>query len=131
MGNAWIHPVDATLTWGPLLLAGGLVDQEGYEDIQASAREAERLFNAGHFYNSTMQWAATQQVVFRRTTRVDFYNILTKMEVNLIDNLSAYGKYNNCIIESLTITKIYITQWTSRSTLDGRLEKIPPVDLCQ
>ncbi|XP_028034257.1 retinoid-inducible serine carboxypeptidase-like, partial [Bombyx mandarina] len=82
MGNAWISPVDSTLTWGPLLLAAGLVDQEGYEDIQAAARESERLFNEGQYLQSTTQWANTQQVVFRRTTRVDFYNILTKMEVS-------------------------------------------------
>ncbi|KAJ0175692.1 hypothetical protein K1T71_008851 [Dendrolimus kikuchii] len=85
MGNAWIHPIDATLTWAPLLLAAGLVDQEGYEDIQSEAREAERLFNAGLYVQSTSQWAATQRAVFRRTTSVDFYNILTKMTVNVPD----------------------------------------------
>ncbi|XP_045532548.1 retinoid-inducible serine carboxypeptidase-like [Pieris brassicae] len=79
MGNAWISPVDATLTWGPLLLAAGLIDESGYEDIQLQAREAERLFNAGQYYASTRQWAQTQSAVFRATTSVDFYNILTKM----------------------------------------------------
>ncbi|XP_028162281.1 retinoid-inducible serine carboxypeptidase-like isoform X2 [Ostrinia furnacalis] len=89
MGNAWIHPVDATLTWGPLLLAAGLVDQEGYEEIQAHAREAERLFNEGLYFQSTAQWASTQGAVFRRTTNVDFYNILTKMP-SQPDTRSAY-----------------------------------------
>ncbi|XP_050674161.1 retinoid-inducible serine carboxypeptidase-like isoform X1 [Leptidea sinapis] len=79
MGNAWISPVDATLTWGPILLAAGLVDQRGYENIQRSAREAERLFNEGHFFNSTAQWGLTQSQVFAATENVDFYNILTKM----------------------------------------------------
>ncbi|KAG6456653.1 hypothetical protein O3G_MSEX009850 [Manduca sexta] len=79
MGNAWISPVDATLTWGPLLLAAGLVDEQGYENIQVAAREAERLFNEGQYYQSTAQWAATQRVVFASTRNVDFYNILTKM----------------------------------------------------
>lgn len=94
MGNAWISPVDATLTWGPLLLAAGLVDEEGYEAIQASAREAERLFNNEQYVASTMQWSATQRVVFRYTGNVDFYNILTKMNVNVPDwnTMSAYGK---------------------------------------
>ncbi|XP_023936523.2 retinoid-inducible serine carboxypeptidase [Bicyclus anynana] len=101
MGNAWIHPVDATLTWGPLLLAAGLVDQEGYEDIQAAAREAERLFDEGHFWNSTMQWAATQRAVFRRTTNVDFYNILTKMTVNLPDNFNAYELARDAMIRDM------------------------------
>ena len=93
MGNAWISPVDSTLTWGPLLLAAGLVDEAGYEDIQRNAREAERLFNEEFYVNSTMQWSATQQAVFRATTSVDFYNILTKMQVNSPDTLrSAYGE---------------------------------------
>ncbi|CAK1540403.1 unnamed protein product [Leptosia nina] len=79
MGNAWISPVDATLTWGPLLLAAGLVDKTGYDNIQRAAREAERLFNAGQYYQSTQQWRLTQRAVFLATTSVDFYNILTKM----------------------------------------------------
>lgn len=92
MGNAWIHPVDATLTWAPLLLAAGLIDQAGYDDIQTEAREAERLFNAGLYEQSTAQWAATQRAVFRRTTSVDFYNILTKMTVSIPDTTkSDYG----------------------------------------
>lgn len=78
MGNAWISPVDATLTWGPLLLAAGLVDKAGHDDIQAAARETERLFNEGYYSQSTQQWAATQGAVFRATFSVDFYNILTK-----------------------------------------------------
>lgn len=93
MGNAWISPVDATLTWGPLLLAAGLVDQAGHDHIQANAREAERLFNAGLYYESTAQWAATQQAVFRGTTRVDFYDIVNKMPAFVPDTMSAYGRY--------------------------------------
>ncbi|XP_052754687.1 retinoid-inducible serine carboxypeptidase-like [Galleria mellonella] len=88
MGNAWISPVDSTLTWGPLLLAAGLVDQEGYEHIQSEARKAESLFNEGQYVSSTQQWAATQRAVFQRTTSVDFYNILTKMSVSLPDTRS-------------------------------------------
>lgn len=94
MGNAWISPVDATLTWGPLLLAAGLVDKEGHDEIQAAAGEAERLFNAGLYYNSTSQWSATQRVVLRRADNVDFYNILTKrVSFSPIDTLGdAFGK---------------------------------------
>ncbi|CAG9785547.1 unnamed protein product [Diatraea saccharalis] len=79
MGNAWISPVDAVLTWAPQLLAAGLVDDDGYNDIQVEARETERLFNLGAYVNSTIQWGATQQMIFHVTSNVDFYNILTKM----------------------------------------------------
>lgn len=92
MGNAWIHPVDLTLTWGPLLLAAGLVDDAGYENIQTAAREAERLFNEGLYVESTLQWAATQQQVFAATHNVDFYNILTKMPAFGPETRSDYGK---------------------------------------
>lgn len=98
MGNAWISPVDATLTWGPLLLAAGLVDQAGHDNIQANAREAERLFNAGLYRESSFQWGATQMAVFDATTRVDFYDILTKMVApnNINDTrLSNEGNQNS------------------------------------
>lgn len=79
MGNAWISPVDATLTWGPLLLAAGLVDEAGYEDIQENAREAEKLVNEGEYSEATLAWSLTQMAVFRATGNVDFYDITTKM----------------------------------------------------
>lgn len=92
MGNAWISPVDATLTWGPLLLAAGLVVQAGHDDIQAAARETERLFNEGYYWNSTMQWSATQGAVMRATFSVDFYNILTKRPwLNTMMEMDPYG----------------------------------------
>ncbi|KAM3964078.1 retinoid-inducible serine carboxypeptidase [Aphomia sociella] len=100
MGNAWISPVDATLTWGPLLLAAGLVDQDGHDHIQREAREAERLFNEGLFVSSTQQWAATQRAVFNRTTSVDFYNILTKMSVNLADTRNDYELARDMLIHN-------------------------------
>ncbi|XP_059049627.1 retinoid-inducible serine carboxypeptidase-like [Achroia grisella] len=98
MGNAWISPVDSTLKWGSLLLAAGLVDQEGYEHIQTEAREAERLFNEGQYVNSTLQWAATQRAVFNRTTSVDFYDILTKMPVSAPDTRSAIEQARDMMI---------------------------------
>lgn len=95
MGNAWISPVDATLTWGPLLLAAGLVDQAGHDQIQYAAKEAERLFNIGEYYESTQQWRATQRAVFNATSNVDFYDILTKMPwpQNTMMNLDEYGTF--------------------------------------
>ncbi|KOB74182.1 Retinoid-inducible serine carboxypeptidase [Operophtera brumata] len=69
MGNAWISPVDATLTWGPLLLAAGLVDQAGHDNIQANAREAERLFNAGLYRESSFQWEFSRNIMIRDGSR--------------------------------------------------------------
>ncbi|KAF9794259.1 hypothetical protein SFRURICE_009636 [Spodoptera frugiperda] len=100
MGNAWISPVDATLTWGPLLLAAGLVDEAGYNHIQRNAKEAERLFNEGFYYESSLQWGRTQFAVFDATSNVDFYNILTKMPPRPPSSTSAYEFSKNMLIRN-------------------------------
>ncbi|CAG9578653.1 unnamed protein product [Danaus chrysippus] len=110
MGNAWISPVDSTLTWGPLLLAAGLVDEAGYERIQTSARETERLFNEGSYLNSTVQWSATSMAVYRATTNVDFYNILTKTP--------ARQTFDNDIGKLTLPDSFYGTSARSRNTLN-------------
>lgn len=105
MGNAWISPVDSTLTWAPLLLAAGLVDNAGYEAIQTAARRAEQSFNDGQYAQSTRDWAATQWQVFGHTGSVDFYNILTKMPMSGLrsDSLNATDAYGNYYLLQLGI----------------------------
>ncbi|CAG9113528.1 unnamed protein product [Plutella xylostella] len=49
MGNAWIHPIDLTNAWAPLLLAAGLVDQAGHDLIMEEAKKTEQLYNEGSF----------------------------------------------------------------------------------
>ncbi|CAG9578654.1 unnamed protein product [Danaus chrysippus] len=110
MGNAWISPVDSTLTWGPLLLAAGLVDEAGYELIQKTAREAERLFNEGSYFSSSLQWSATQRAVNQATTSVDFYNILTKTPVP--------QTFDNEIEKLILPDGFYGTSRRSRNTLN-------------
>ncbi|XP_045447719.1 retinoid-inducible serine carboxypeptidase-like [Melitaea cinxia] len=126
MGNAWISPIDATLTWGPQLLAAGLVDQAGFEEIQRHAREAERLFNIGQFVASTNQWAATQQAVFRSTTRVDFYNILTKMPAFQPDTFQdAYSFARDIMVrDGLQTTIDSIASERQQLTLDQLMNTI-------
>ncbi|KAL0880821.1 hypothetical protein ABMA27_002006 [Loxostege sticticalis] len=107
MGNAWISPVDATLTWGPLLLAAGLVDQAGHDAIQVAAREAERLFNEGEYLSSTFAWSATQSQVIIHTDNVDFYNILTRMRPIFTSNdtRSAFDISRSMMIHNKAYTK--------------------------
>ncbi|XP_022815007.1 retinoid-inducible serine carboxypeptidase-like [Spodoptera litura] len=100
MGNAWISPVDATLTWGPLLLAAGLVDEAGYNRIQQNAKEAERLFNERRYFESTLQWSATQTAVLLATSNVDFYNILTKMPPWPFANNNGFEFSRNMLIRN-------------------------------
>ncbi|XP_046962822.1 retinoid-inducible serine carboxypeptidase-like [Vanessa cardui] len=129
MGNAWISPVDATLTWGPLLLAAGLVDQAGYDDIQRSAMEAERLFNEGQYYESTMQWAATQQAVFRGTTNVDFYNILTKMRTSGPDTFqSDYEFARDVMIRDGRYTSPRSQEWDLNQLMNTKVKEWLKID---
>ncbi|XP_063389518.1 uncharacterized protein LOC134672158 [Cydia fagiglandana] len=102
MGNAWIHPVDLTLTWGPLLLAAGLADETGYQNIQVAAREAERLFDEGLYVESTAAWAATQRQVFLATHNVDFYNILTKTQGFAPDTRTDYEIARELMIRDMS-----------------------------
>lgn len=118
MGNAWISPVDATLTWGPLLLAAGLVDQAGYDNIQASARETERLFNAGQYRESSFQWGATQMAVFSATTSVDFYDILTKMQApNSVNNTMLSAEGNSILTKSWQVINLLIILYIWKNSL--------------
>ncbi|CAH2108104.1 unnamed protein product [Euphydryas editha] len=124
MGNAWISPIDATLTWGPQLLAAGLIDQAGFEDIQRNAREAERLFNIGQYVSSTAQWAATQQAVFRGTTRVDFYNILTKMVAFQPDTFQdAYDMSRDMMIRDGTYTASERQEWNLNELMNTKVKE--------
>ncbi|KAG7306425.1 hypothetical protein JYU34_009058 [Plutella xylostella] len=78
MGNAWIHPIDLTNAWAPLLLATGLVDQAGHDLIMEEAKKTEQLYKEGKFKESTAQWSETQFVLRSSTGPLDIYNILTK-----------------------------------------------------
>ncbi|XP_026501053.2 retinoid-inducible serine carboxypeptidase-like [Vanessa tameamea] len=129
MGNAWISPVDATLTWGPLLLAAGLVDQAGYEDIQRNAMEAKRLFDEKQYYESTSQWAATQRAVFRRTTNVDFYNILTKMRTTWPDTFqNDYEFARDMMIRDGHYTSPRSQEWNLNELMNTKVKEWLNID---
>jgi len=76
MGNAWISPIDSTLTWGGLLYWMSLVDEQGHDAIQRAAEQTEVAVNEGRWFDATRLWRATQSVVLLRSHYVDFYNIL-------------------------------------------------------
>jgi len=76
MGNAWISPIDSTLTWGPLLYWMSVVDDTGLADIQRAAELCADAVEQEQWVNATRLWRATQSVLLRHSNRVDFYNIL-------------------------------------------------------
>jgi len=76
MGNAWISPIDATLTWGPLLYWMSIVDDTGLADIQRAAELTAVAVEEERWVQATNLWALTQFSVIRHSNYVDFYNIL-------------------------------------------------------
>lgn len=76
MGNAWISPVDSTMTWGPLLYQMSLVDEPGLEAIQTAATSCKKAVDEGRWTQATTLWRRTQRVVLTETHNVDFYDIL-------------------------------------------------------
>lgn len=53
-----------------------LVDENGYDAIQAEAQLAKDAVEAGEWELATDYWASTEWVVIDKTHGVDFYNIL-------------------------------------------------------
>ncbi|KAL6263526.1 hypothetical protein P5V15_006315 [Pogonomyrmex californicus] len=78
LGDAWISPIDSVITWAPFLLSTGMVDTEGFKEIDAAARRTKDNVESGRWVEATSSWSNTQGVVLRETYNVDFYNILTK-----------------------------------------------------
>ncbi|EFN79693.1 Retinoid-inducible serine carboxypeptidase [Harpegnathos saltator] len=85
LGDAWISPIDSVLTWAPFLLDTGMVDTNGFKEIDDAAKETENKVKTGQWKAATQYWAYTQSVVLTKTYNVDFYNILSKIrKVNSI-----------------------------------------------
>ncbi|XP_067624265.1 retinoid-inducible serine carboxypeptidase-like [Eurosta solidaginis] len=75
LGDPWTSPIDSVLAWAPLLLQMGIVDQDGFEKIAASAAKTEELIKEGKWMQATNQWGATETIIAIESKGVDFYNI--------------------------------------------------------
>lgn len=76
MGNAWISPVDSTMTWGPFVYWMSTTDERGLEAIQKKAFECKDAIDKGQWKLATDLWGQTVMVLRQHTNGVDFYNIL-------------------------------------------------------
>lgn len=79
MGDAWISPIDSTLSWAPYLLHLGFVDEDGFDKINKYALRTKKALENENFYQSTDLWYQTETVLQDETKGVDFYNVLTKI----------------------------------------------------
>ncbi|XP_075153122.1 retinoid-inducible serine carboxypeptidase-like [Haematobia irritans] len=75
LGDPWTSPIDSVLSWAPLLLNMGIVDQDGYENIMVAANKTLELVEQEKWTQATLQWSSTQSVLLRESKGVDFYNI--------------------------------------------------------
>ncbi|XP_070160029.1 retinoid-inducible serine carboxypeptidase-like [Polyergus mexicanus] len=70
------------MTWAPYLLSTGMIDTEGFKEIEAAANETRDKIKTDQWREATNYWAYTQTIVLEKTYNVDFYNILTKQKWN-------------------------------------------------
>jgi serine carboxypeptidase 1 len=84
MGNAFISPLDSTLSWAPFLYQVSLVDEAGMEKILTQAMYTKEVYDSGDYAGATTQWSITQYDVLEVTDGVDFYNVLNKVTKNTI-----------------------------------------------
>ncbi|KYN45011.1 Retinoid-inducible serine carboxypeptidase [Trachymyrmex septentrionalis] len=78
LGDSWISPIDSVMTWAPFLLNTGMVDTEGFKEIDAAAQKVKNNVELGNWRSATQEWSNTEMVILEKTDNIDFYNILTK-----------------------------------------------------
>ncbi|XP_042876881.1 retinoid-inducible serine carboxypeptidase-like isoform X1 [Penaeus japonicus] len=76
LGDSWVSPVDAVLSWGPYLHSVSLVDSIGLKKVNSKAQEVANAVKAGKLGDATKLWSEAEEVVENVTNGVNFYNIL-------------------------------------------------------
>jgi serine carboxypeptidase 1 len=114
MGDAWISPVDSTLSWAPYLRQLGFVDDDGFEKIHKYAVRTKKAFDAGLYYQSSDLWYQTEMVLETETKGVDFYNILVP-----IPAYDIFGKQKTLKNPRETAFELMVTR---RSALPNLIE---------
>ncbi|XP_046826031.1 retinoid-inducible serine carboxypeptidase-like isoform X2 [Vespa crabro] len=84
LGDAWISPIDSVMTWAPFLFNAGMIDSNGYDNIDKSAKATRDAVNNGKWLKATSLWGNTENVILKATDNIDFYNILTKLSPSFI-----------------------------------------------
>ncbi|XP_054441421.1 retinoid-inducible serine carboxypeptidase [Pteronotus mesoamericanus] len=78
LGDSWISPIDAVLSWGPYLYSMSLLDDQGLAEVSEVAEQVLDAIDKGHYKEATQLWGKAEIVVEQNTDGVNFYNILTK-----------------------------------------------------
>lgn len=65
-----------------IIASQGMVDTESFKEIDAAAQITKSKVKLGKWTQATAAWSNTQGVVLEKTYNVDFYNILTKRNLD-------------------------------------------------
>ncbi|XP_069955857.1 retinoid-inducible serine carboxypeptidase isoform X2 [Cherax quadricarinatus] len=76
LGDSWVSPVDAVLSWGSYLYATSLIDSAGLTKVNNKAQEVSDAVKAGKLGPATELWGETENLIENVTNGVNFYNIL-------------------------------------------------------
>ncbi|XP_045613370.2 retinoid-inducible serine carboxypeptidase [Procambarus clarkii] len=76
LGDSWVSPVDAVLSWGPYLYATSLIDSAGLAKISKKTKEVSDAVQAGKMGQATELWGQAEDLIENVTNGVNFYNIL-------------------------------------------------------
>ncbi|XP_062874789.1 retinoid-inducible serine carboxypeptidase [Trichomycterus rosablanca] len=92
LGDSWISPIDSVLTWGPYLYSTSLLDDAGLKEVMQSAKEVQKAVEQGEYESATQLWSVTENVIEQNTNGVNFYNILTRDDSDLLTSSSSAGE---------------------------------------
>ncbi|XP_030646198.1 retinoid-inducible serine carboxypeptidase [Chanos chanos] len=91
LGDSWISPIDSVMTWGPYLYSTSLLDDYGLREVNSAAMAVQQAVDQGQFEKATELWSVTESVVEQNTNNVNFYNILTQENDELLKSGTEQG----------------------------------------
>ncbi|XP_066498465.1 retinoid-inducible serine carboxypeptidase isoform X2 [Hoplias malabaricus] len=93
LGDSWISPLDSVMTWGPYLYSTSLLDDYGLMEVTSAAKSVQQAIDQGQYQKATQLWSVTEGVVEQNTNGVNFYNILTQEDDDLLKSSSDHDDY--------------------------------------
>lgn len=98
LGDPSISPIDSVLTWAPFLLQTGMVDSQGFEEIQKSALKIKEAVDSGQWSLANDLKLETVLLADNLTYSIHFDNILVKSPIKELN------KYEE--LEKMMINKV-------------------------
>ncbi|TRY59609.1 hypothetical protein DNTS_003892 [Danionella cerebrum] len=88
LGDSWISPIDSVMTWGPYLYSTSLLDDNGLNEVITAAKAVLEAVSQGQYQKATELWSVTENVIEQNTNGVNFYNILSQNDDEMLKSTS-------------------------------------------